>query len=199
MLPTLRVHRRVVLYQGLTCPHCEAPLEAATLGSGTTACARCRRSFEHERFTPAERAAAVTASAGASGETAACSRHSGNGAELSCTRCGVFMCGLCAMPIDGLLLCPACFGRLAQEEALESLRTHFIDYGARARNCAAAGFFFCMPLGWALGGLALYYGARAIRQSGDSLSGRAGLLLAMVLGLAELIVSAMVLTAGLWR
>ena len=196
----LRTGRRLVRYAGPTCPHCEAPLDVEALGSGIARCGRCRRRFEHERFTPADHSAAVSPAAvsGTRPETAGCGRHEGNAAETNCTRCGIFMCGLCTTPIDGHLLCPACFNRLAREDGLASLRTRFADYGSRTRSYAAAGFLFCMPLGWALGGLALYYGAQALRQPRDSVSGRSGIILAMILGFLELVFSVMVLTAGLW-
>src|SRR5262249_57763091 len=118
--------------------------------------------------------------------------------ERGCWGCGSLWWGWAPPPSEGLGLCPACFNRLAREDGLPSLRTRFADYGSRTRSYAAAGFLFCMPLGWALGGLALYYGAQALRQPRDSVSGRGGIILAMILGLLELVFSVMVLTAGLW-
>src|SRR5262249_58937495 len=115
-----------------------------------------------------------------------------------CAGGGFSMGALAAPPSAGLVWCPACSTRLAREDGLPSLRTRFADYGSRTRSYAAAGFLFCMPLGWALGGLALYYGAQALRQPRDSVSGRGGIILAMILGLLELVFSVMVLTAGLW-
>jgi hypothetical protein len=92
-----------------------------------------------------------------------CANHPANLAETGCERCGVFMCSLCRIDIDGLVLCPTCFDRLSSEGALPSTQTRLRDYGRQASVYALGGillWFFAVVLG----PLAVYFGARSLGQ-----------------------------------
>ncbi len=186
MQARLALARRIALYRGPACPHCSEPVDLAALEAGTTRCSRCRRAFDAERFAPVERplVAAPVGGAGPAGATA-CGAHPQNAALANCDRCGVFICGLCRVDSDEMALCPSCFNRLARAEELPSLKLRFVDYGARASSAAALGFLFCFPFGAVMGPLAVYYGVRGLTQPTESLGGKAGVVLAMLLGLLE--------------
>jgi hypothetical protein len=151
-------------FGGPICPRCRGPLDRAGLGSGRQVCAHCGGSFEAVAFDPPEVRPVVRAleQAGPGGATA-CASHRGNVATTNCGRCGVFMCDLCRIDTDSLVLCPACFDRLSAEGALPSARTTFRDYGRMGTTYLLAGLLFWVfaaPLG--LG--AVYAGVQAIRQ-----------------------------------
>ena len=181
---TIRAARRMAAPAGMACPRCAASLPEDVVSVGTVRCSHCRGPFEAVPFQPPQRAVEKPRPVGP-GDAASCANHRGNLAEASCDRCGVFMCLLCRIPSDAKALCPACFDRLLAADQLESLHLTRQDYGARASTAAAAGFLFCMPLGFVLGPTAIYYGVLALRQQTGSLGSRGGILLAMLLGLFE--------------
>jgi hypothetical protein len=175
-------------FGGANCPRCRRDLDHARLRSGRQLCPHCGRAFEALRFDPPEAAAAVSSVEQAGPEGAmACASHRGNAAVANCGRCGVFMCELCQIEADGLVLCPTCFDRLSAEGALASARTTFRDYGRMGLTYAVAGlllWFLSLPLG--LG--AIYGGVQEIRQRkriGEGSLGRAWT--AIVLGTLEVV------------
>jgi hypothetical protein len=173
-------------FGGATCPHCRHDLDHARVTSGRQHCPRCGRAFQALRFDPPDVTVSVrpVEQAGPEGATA-CAGHRGNVAVANCGRCGVFMCELCRIEADGLILCPACFDRLAAEGSLASARTTFRDYGRMGLTYALAGmllWILAVPLG--LG--AIYAGVQEIRQRkrlGEGSIGRATT--AIVLGSLE--------------
>lgn len=173
-------------FGGAACPRCRKDLDHARLVSGRQQCPHCSRPFEALRFDPPVARAEVQAVelSGPEGATA-CASHRGNVAVANCGRCGVFMCELCRIDTDGLVLCPGCFDRLSAEGALASARTTFRDYGRMGMTYLLAGiflWFLAAPLG--LG--AVYAGVQEIRQRariGEGSLVRAWL--AIVLGLVE--------------
>jgi hypothetical protein len=178
-------------FGGASCPRCRRDLEHQRLASGRQLCPHCGGAFEALRFDPPEVRPVVRAveEAGPEGATA-CASHRGNVAVTNCGRCGVFMCDLCRIDADGLVLCPACFDRLSAEGALASARTTFRDYGRMGVTYVLAGmplFVFAVPLG--LG--AVYAGVQGIRQRARIGEGSlAKAWVSIVLGAAEAVGSA---------
>lgn len=139
------------------------------------------------RFDPPGRESPVMrlSEAGPAGATA-CASHANNAAVANCGRCGVFMCGLCRIDSDGLVLCPACFDRLSGEGALPSAVVRYRDYGRMASSLSVLGLLLAF-VGIVAGPAAVYYGVHGLRQKrqmGDA-SGRLGIWLAMGLGALE--------------
>jgi hypothetical protein len=97
------------------------------------------------------------------GAAASCAAHRGNVAVANCSRCGVFMCDLCRIDADAMVLCPACFDRLSAEGALPSARTSFRDFGRMGTSLLLAGILFSfIGAPFMLG--AVYAGAKELRQ-----------------------------------
>jgi hypothetical protein len=192
-------------YTGPACPRCAMALDASVLAPGEQSCPSCSRSFHATPFAPPEPRAEVVASiveAGPAGGVA-CGRHAGNAAVANCSRCGVFMCSLCRIAIDGMELCPACFDRLSSEGALAGAQTRIRDYRGLA---ITFGVFGCLVyvFGLITGPLTFYFvwkGFRQRRELGDS-GGVLSLLFAALLGLLQIGVTVTVifaLVAGLSR
>lgn len=139
------------------------------------------------RFDPPQRDFRVVgvAETGPGGATS-CASHRNNAATANCGRCGVFMCGLCRIDSDGLVLCPGCFDRLSSEGALPSARIRYRDYGRVAGSLAVLGLVLWF-VGFVAGPAAVFYGIKGLRQKrerGED-EGRAGIWAAIVLGGVE--------------
>ena len=92
---------------GVPCPVCRRPVAAS---GGSSARCPCGREVQVWRFRPFRASRApVTFLDGAS---APCAYHAGNRAETACTRCGSFLCGLCATIVRRQTLCVSCFERM---------------------------------------------------------------------------------------
>jgi uncharacterized Zn finger protein (UPF0148 family) len=169
------------------CPHCNRPLPAEVIRNGDVACPVCRGEFRLLTFNPTERRARRSEQAGLTPDAkAVCGNHPRNVAAHGCGRCGMFICSLCAIEADGMILCPGCYERLTAEGALTSSRMKFRDMGGLASTAAALGiflWFFCMIAG----PMAIAYGIKALRQRkefGESISSWR-VWIAMLIGLAE--------------
>jgi len=92
-----------------------------------------------------------------------CARHSGNAAEANCSRCGVFMCNLCRIEIEGQELCPGCFDRLSSEGVLSGAQTRIRDYRGMAVSFGVLGLLLSC-FGLLTGPLTLFFVAQALRQ-----------------------------------
>ena len=107
-----------------TCPYCTWKHEIEK--PGLAVCDKCGRQYEFYFFAPSARRpaafsaggandagalAAAKAEGGASGpgEGVRCANHQGNAAIAVCSRCGDFICGLCAIAVNGRIWCPRCF------------------------------------------------------------------------------------------
>lgn len=146
------------------CPRCGRPLEHAAIVSGIQTCRLCRGRFQAIRFDPPALDASVPRVAEAGPEAAhPCPAHPGNAASVHCSRCGVFACALCRIDTDGLVLCPACFERLADAGELPSLVASYRDHGRAQALLVLLGllFFFLAPV---TGPASIYYGSRALEQ-----------------------------------
>jgi len=173
-------------FGGPVCPRCRRDLDSARPTSGRQTCPRCRGSFEATRFEPPQVRPVVRTveQAGPQGASA-CAAHRGNVATANCSRCGVFICDLCRLDVDGQVLCPSCFDRLSAEGALPSARTTFRDYGRMGTTFLLAGLlFWIIALPFGLG--AIYAGIQSLRQRkrlGEGSAGRAWF--AITVGLVE--------------
>jgi uncharacterized Zn finger protein (UPF0148 family) len=151
-----------ISYRGPACPHCRRPLEHHLLLSGRQACPVCNREFEAVRFDPPPRPV-VRAAPAAGGEEHACPAHRGNAVATSCERCGVFLCALCRIEVEGQVLCPACFTRLSAEGELVLARNRFRDHDGVASLLVLCGFVLG-PVGIVTGPAAVYFAVRGRRQ-----------------------------------
>jgi hypothetical protein len=105
------------VYAGdVPCGRCSRPLPSE--GPPPEATARCSCGTEQRvlRFRPFRAPAAAPAPAGLEADGTPCAYHAGNAASASCSRCGSFVCALCATPVAGATWCPACFERQRHQE-----------------------------------------------------------------------------------
>ena len=173
-------------YRGPGCPRCTEPL-AADLGDGYHTCRHCWTPVEVRRFQPhAVSGAQPLPNLEADGTP--CAHHAANRAEASCDRCGVFMCGLCRVAIDGRCLCPPCFDRLAVEGSLPSAVVHRRNWCGMAIHLA---FCSLVPfIGMVLAPAAIWtaiVGLRRNRATGERLSHVAGIVALPLAGIGLLI------------
>ncbi|HBL25306.1 MAG TPA: hypothetical protein DD490_00545 [Acidobacteria bacterium] len=176
-------------YIGPACPRCRMPLDLEIVVAGEQSCPACNHRFEATPFAPPEERAEVVASlleAGPDGGLP-CGRHAGNAAVAHCSRCGVFMCALCRITMDGLELCPSCFDRLASEGALPSAQTRVKDFRGLA---VSVGLFGCLVsfFGLLTGPVALYFVWRGFRQRRElgERGGMVSLILSALLALLQI-------------
>jgi hypothetical protein len=151
-------------YTGPECPRCRGYLDLERMGAGEQHCLSCGTVFLATPFQPPEMRLRVGRIAEAGPEGAVpCARHSGNAAVGNCTRCGVFMCNLCKIEIEGQELCPSCFDRLSAEGGLSSAQTRIRDFRGMAISFGVLGLLFSC-FGLITGPLTLYFVAQAARQ-----------------------------------
>ena len=151
-------------FGGPSCPHCRRDLDPQHVVSGPQSCPHCGGAFEATRFDPpAPRVEVRAVEEAGPGGAASCAAHRGNVAAANCSRCGVFMCDLCRIDADAMVLCPACFDRLSAEGALPSARTTFRDYGRMGTTFLLLGLLFSVVgAPFTLG--AVYAGVKALGQ-----------------------------------
>ena len=173
-------------YGTLACPRCNKKL-LQRIVRGDIRCVECETTFELELFDPPQRRAVTQLRLEEIAEARpVCGNHARNVASESCSRCGMFICSVCAISSDGTTFCPACYERLSAEGALESTRTRFRDASGLALALAIGGvmLWFLAPL-FGLG--AVVYGIRAIRQSRELQTGNGcAIAFAIIAGLAEI-------------
>lgn len=130
-------------FGGPCCPRCRRDLDPEHVLSGSQSCPHCGGAFEATRFDPPPPRVEVRAVEEAGpGAAASCAAHRGNVSVANCSRCGVFMCDLCRIDADAMVLCPACFDRLSAEGALPSARTKFRDFGRMGMTLLLLGLLF---------------------------------------------------------
>lgn len=189
--------RRLRAYTGPECPRCKGYLDLERLPAGEALCPSCEKTFLAAPFHPPvvrERVASL-AEAGPGG-AAPCGLHSGNAAIGNCTRCGVFFCALCRIPVDGQELCPGCFDRLTAEESLSTTRARIRDFRGMALLLGIFGLL-ASCFGLITGPLTLYLVTQAVRQrrQWQESGGTASLVVASLLGLLQIGFSILVLLA----
>ena len=174
-------------YAGPACPHCARPVDPRQLVSGRQICAGCARPYEATRFDPVLPDLSVerTVEAGPEGSHA-CTNHPGNVAVTHCSRCGVFICALCRIDADAMVLCPGCFDRLVAEGGLPSAIATYRDYGRQASSLAVLGLVLIF-VGPIAGPASVYFARKRLEQLRvqKEKDGRAGLYFIQVLGVLE--------------
>jgi ribosomal protein L37AE/L43A len=180
---------KAVAYDGPQCPWCERRLPPEAIHSGLLRCPSCNAAFEATAFHPPPLKLQVVETAHSGPEAVnACANHPLNTAVTTCQRCGIFICSLCDMNVGSGSHCPTCFDRLRTEGSLQGATTRFRDYGSMARTAAIAGFLFMfMFLGAPFGALTLYYARKGYKQRRAENRPTAGVRVAAVFGLIELI------------
>lgn len=188
---------RASSYAGPACPRCGHPVELRELTDGPVSCPHCGGEFEARVFHPPTRHARVLQLAQSGPEAAgACANHPRNAAVTTCDHCGIFICSLCEMNVDGGRYCPTCFERLAAEGTLQSARMRFRAYGSLAGLTALAGLFFSgFFLGLPLGILSLYYVVRGFRTRRESGASILGLIIATLLALVDILISGIMIVS----
>lgn len=182
-------------YRGPACPRCALPLDLAQLLSGRQWCPSCAQAFEAVRFeAPPRESRILGAAAIGTGAAFACPAHKGNAAVASCERCGVFLCALCRIDLDGQPLCPACFERVAASGELAVVQSRLRDFEALGYLLALGGVL-CGCVGVVTGPAAMFCALKARRQRlawGDGAhNGR--MLMGVAVGLMSLVLSVVVL------
>jgi hypothetical protein len=170
-------------YAGPGCPRCWTPLPGDVLDKGKVYCGTCTLEFEAEVFDPPV-SVRPSLPAQDAGVAAQCARHSRNAAAAACERCGAFMCTLCRVESDGLVLCAGCFDRLRADGALPSARTTFRSWRTLGLHLSVLGVPM-MAAGAIIGPVAIYAAVRGMvqaRKDGDE-GGLTGSILSALLGL----------------
>ena len=182
-------------YAGPGCPACATPIEPKLWREGLTHCRSCNAAVEVHVFTPLpEPGATPLPAAGGDGPVSPCANHAGNRAEGSCDRCGIFICQVCQVGIDGRNLCPACFDRLAGEGALPSVVTSRRNWCGMALHLSLFSLIPFFGLLLAPAGLwAAVTGLRRNRATGERLSHTAGWIALVVSAIGLLISIGMIL------
>jgi len=169
-----------------SCPHCGRPLDGERVQTGLCSCVHCQGFFEAIRLSPIQRPIRVmqVAQAGPEGATA-CANHEHNVSTGNCGRCGVFMCNLCKIESDGMVLCPACFDRLTADGTLPGGRNKIRDYAGITSGLTILSFLF-WPIAIVSGPAAIFYGFRGLRKKkeSDENDGRFGIWCSMILAAA---------------
>jgi hypothetical protein len=146
----------------VSCPHCAYLIERSGMVRGANVCDRCRRGFQAFALEPPARPWRVQSLDEGPGAVA-CPLHTGNRATGHCARCGVFLCPVCRLQADRKGYCPACFQRLASDNALDTARRHYTDYGSLGALFAVLGLVTWI-LGMALGPAAVHYSLKGLVQ-----------------------------------
>jgi uncharacterized paraquat-inducible protein A len=180
-------------YVGPQCPRCRAALPDG-LHDGANVCLTCLGDFEARVFHPPQRSARVLqlAHSGPEGGVS-CANHARNAAVAACDRCGLLICSLCQLDVEGGKLCPSCFERLSQEETSDTTRTRFRDYGSLAGIWAIGGLFLsAFLLGIPLGIISIYYCIKAFRHR-ESRSSLLFVIFALLLAIVDIFFSISIL------
>lgn len=187
-------------YTGPACPQCGKALAKDQQADGERVCRVCGGAFSAYWLSPLPERSAIITPLTSSEAASPCARHEGNASVASCGRCGVFMCQLCRIDSDGLVLCPGCFERLADEGALPSARKSYKDYGRLSSHAALLGFFLVWPFGIFIGPFAIWMGIKGLRartQPGVRIS-KTRCVVAIVVGLIEVVLWLVVIGALVW-
>jgi ribosomal protein L37AE/L43A len=179
---------RMSTYRGPVCPACSAPFDLSLIEGGAHTCAKCRTTFDAVVFQPPQRSARVLqlAQSGPDGASS-CANHARNAAVGNCERCGLFICSLCEIKVEGGTFCPACFDRMTKDGRLGAASTKIRAYGSLAL-AAGVGSLMIFPLtGIPLGLLTIYYVVKGFRQRTEATFSAVSLIVALLFGLGGLV------------
>lgn len=188
--------RRISNYHGPACPACGKDVGFDALSDGWQQCPHCTVEFEARVFHPPQRSARVLQLAQVGPEGAsACANHARNAAVAACDRCGLFICSLCEIDIEGGKYCPSCFERLSKDGGMATA-TRIRDYGSRAVLCAVVGLFpvFGLPLGL----MAFFYAFKATRKNSETSMSMLGIILALLLAFVDIALGTLFLVGLLY-
>ena len=115
------------------CPECGALLPDLA-PDHFVKCSQCSARVIGQVFPALEMAARQPVGSGerAMEGEAVCFFHPGKRAELSCSRCGRFVCSLCEMPIGSERVCPTCLASGLDDGKMEELITRRVVWGQLA-------------------------------------------------------------------
>ncbi len=142
------------------CAACGLPLPEALSGAARCVCGTTQQVLRFAPFRPAA-PAAVAELLEAAGRDVPCAYHARNAASLECSRCGSFICSLCALRVARQVLCPPCFERLRGAGDLPALRNVYPRPHAQALALALLSILL-VPVSPVLAPLALWLGGRAL-------------------------------------
>ncbi|MBI2923211.1 MAG: DUF4190 domain-containing protein [Planctomycetes bacterium] len=178
------------------CPFCSAAFDLEA-PSAALVCPTCRNEFEVFGVSRPQEAAVVAAPAfipapvAGGGEgiptaptAPACARHPGNAAVTACTRCGDFVCGVCATQVDGAMVCVPCFEhKRTQGELFSQQITFTLPRTSLYTGIVALVGGWC-GLGVICGPIAIATGVMAIREirRQPALKGRGNAIAGIILG-----------------
>ena len=187
-------------YTGPQCPRCGIVLTADYLRNGIVVCHECGRPYEATLFTPPERprvAVAETHLVAGPAEANACANHARNAAVTSCARCGLFICSLCEMNVGTGAYCPSCFDRVRAEGTLKPVATRYRDWASIARLTAIIGllFYIFWPF---VGGLALFFSIKGMRQRKEQGRSRIGMAIVMLIAIGEIVAGLVIYGFMIW-
>ena len=108
--------------RALACPKCHAQLVPEQFAGTPITCPGCRSEL-HAAIFPAFLQSSPTSvrSERAEEGDAACFFHPEKKAAVACERCGRFVCGLCAIDLQGRSLCATCLGQGLGSERMPDL------------------------------------------------------------------------------
>lgn len=126
------------------CPRCSAALEAEILQApGLKVCPGCGHPIRVDVYpaifreetggTPGERIVMD--------DEASCFYHPTKRAEVACSECGRFLCGLCDLDLNGRHLCPACMAAGQEKGRIKDLQHHRFLYDTTALVMAIVPIF----------------------------------------------------------
>ena len=187
-------------YHGPACPKCDKALSEEQAQDGQHVCRTCKSAFVAVRLTPSPERQVVVTPVAATDNSTPCAVHQRNASVATCGRCGLFMCQLCRIDSDGLVVCPVCFERLANEGALPSARKTYRDYGRLSSHLALIGLLLVWPFGFIFGPFAVWTGIKGLRtlaQPGVRIS-RVRCWIAIIAGFGETALFLLVLGLVVW-
>jgi hypothetical protein len=191
-----------------SCPFCGSPFEVTPPRAKST-CRMCGNLTEVDVLEPMPVLPVVATPVGAAGTGAVqappCARHPRNAAVTGCSRCGDFVCNVCATHVEGTILCVKCFehkhvhGELYSQKARFNLPMTSLLLGAGAFGVSWIPYLGLMleialgPSGIVTGVLAI----RAIRRQ-PALPGEKKAIGGIILSALGVVVSLGVLAWQVW-
>ncbi len=173
--------------RALLCPKCRRPLPEFFERPPEETCGFCGTSFSVVAFTPPGPVVRLPQpAAGPEGTalgTTPCVQHPNNASVTNCSRCGVFICELCRIPLEGHDLCPDCFDRLSREGSFAAVETQFFDASSLALTLGILGWLLSCGA-FLAGPLAIVFAVKGLRQrrAWREVGGKAGPIVSIVLG-----------------
>ena len=142
------------------CAACGLPLPQTLSGAARCVCGTGQQVLRFAPYRPPA-PAPVAELLEVAGRDVPCAYHARNAASGECSRCGSFICGLCALRVARQVLCPPCFERLRGAGDLPALRNVYPRPHAQALGLALLSILV-VPVSPVLAPLAFWLGLRAL-------------------------------------